>query len=359
MPHLQTSSGGSSLFKVARVLRILRLLRVLRALRVVAKITAKAIETQAPNEVEEVEEAETEFLLVDEAFDRAVELIEQKVYNDLLERALRLEQSSFYSFTEVEQQRMLAVFDMFSFGRGIHRANVIAALRRFGCKVTVSSARFLIQEFSADAVGSFRNEFSLQIFATMCARAQVIAKYEPPGAAATEESAVQKYKGLSVIECRSLVEVFDQVDAPLSRGKAAIKVENLFFGEMPLDGLIDKSQLFAAIKNGGYNPTLQEMNDYMRVFDPNGTGWISKADYLVIMGRCPTAEVPGSCASLSLYLCPDAAALCRVRSRRSNTLRSCSSLTCTTRTEEVSYHSTSSRHSCGGSTSTCAKARRR
>ncbi len=86
-----------------------------------------------------------------------------------------------------------------------------------------------------------------------------------------DQVAQTKFKGLSVIEVRALSEVFDQVDGPQPRSKG-YKAPGAFFNDAPLDGLIDKTQLFAAIKNGGYNPTLQEMNDYMKAFDASGTG---------------------------------------------------------------------------------------
>ena len=196
----------------------------------------------------------------------------------------------------------------------LHRMDLYAALRRFGCKVNVSQARFLTHEFDTEGKGTF----SLKQFICLAARAQVVAKYEPRPDMSEDGSAIDlaapvkpagmlvvppPHRGLSMIEVRALVDVFDELDegapaASTSTSKASLQLRDLkakhtpdtLFASFPNDGLLDKAGLVTAIRNGGYNPTLMEVKEYMATYDPQNTGWVTKQDFLIIMGRVPTAQ---------------------------------------------------------------------
>jgi Ca2+-binding EF-hand superfamily protein len=194
-------------------------------------------------------------------------MLEARILEDLVKRALRIEQPSWYHFNEAEKLKIEGVYNMFTVSRALHRADVMAALRRFGCKVNTSQARFLIHEFDHDGKGVF----SLSQFTSICARAQVVAAYEPPAGSESADTNV-KQRGLSMIEVRALVDVFDEIDSRKNKSRKASPGEHFLFSDFANDGLIDKQQLVMAIKNGGYNPTLGEMNDYMNTFDPQDSG---------------------------------------------------------------------------------------
>ena len=273
--------------RVVRILRLARLGRVARAVRVVTKIMGdmKEIADEAPDEEEATPDE-----LADIMANRAVDMIEQLIMEDGIERARRLEQHSWYHFSRSDRKAIEVVYNMFTVGEELHRMDLYAALRRFGCKINISQARFLIQEFDVDGSGTF----SLKQFARICARAQVVAKFEPKGFNAPDLSGVDKqhvppaHRGLSMIEVRALVDVFDEMDE--RKIKPRKNRDHVLFSDFPGDGLIDKQQLVVAIKNGGYNPTLTEIQEYMETYDPTGSGWITKQDFLIIMGRVPTSQ---------------------------------------------------------------------
>ena len=119
---------------------------------------------------------------------------------------------------------------------------------------------------------------SLKQFIGLCARAQLLQSSEegPYGKAG-------RSKGLSMTEVRALVDVFDSVDQRPGGRIGAVP-------HFPGDGLLERDQLATAIQLGGYNPTQTEVDDHMKTFDTDGTGWVTKQEYLLIMGRLPTSQ---------------------------------------------------------------------
>lgn len=289
----ESSSDYAPLIRVVRAVRLLRIFRVGRAVRVMKRLIGN--DTEEDSVVPEFSAEEMIEQHTNELEEAAFLALEKLILDDVITRALRLEQASWYHFSEAEKSRIRQVFGFFSVTKdGLHRMDMYAALRRFGCKVSVTQARFLIQEFDSDGN---RGTFSLSQFVTICARAQVVAKYEPSStgddSSTLANTAASAHRGLSMIEVRALVDVFDDVDNQKQRSQRATSSAakaTSFFTNFPGDSLINKQQLFTAIKNGGYNPTMTEMAGYMKIFDPHGTGWVSKQDFLIIMGRVPTAQ---------------------------------------------------------------------
>ena len=234
----------------------------------------------------------------------ALEKLEDSFLDDAVLRAARSERLSWYHFSQAERVQIERIFKVFRVGPSLHRTEVYAALRRFGCRVSVTQARFLVHEFDIDGSGLL----SLKQFIGLCARAQLYQSGEEnPFAANIDNASVggpdsttvgdtsataaalkkpathqHRSKGLSMIEVRALREVFDSVDA---RGGTIGSVPHF-----PNDGLLERSQLATAIQLGGYNPTQTELDEYMETFDPDGTGWITRQEFLLIMGRLPTQQ---------------------------------------------------------------------
>ena len=212
------------------MLRLLRLFRVARGVRAL-----KFIMNEIREDLEDIEEG----TFGDEGHDatpldvklaeRAIDALEGAFIADALLRGARLEQLSWYHFSAAEQEQIERIFKIFKVGPKLHRKEVYAALRRFGCKVNVTQTRFLVHEFDQDGSGLL----SLKQFIALCARAQL---YQA-GAAGLGGS---KSKGLSMIEVRALNDVFDSVD----EGAGTLGTA---FAKFPLDGLLERPQLATAI----------------------------------------------------------------------------------------------------------------
>jgi Ca2+-binding EF-hand superfamily protein len=286
-PNAEAVNHYRFLIRYVRVIRLVQLYKHVKVGRVLRHVQG-FVKEEVVEEIEMVDHSELARISMEERIEEALAFLEDMMIEDNVDRAARLQQPSWYHFNEAEKARITQVFNMFSVvkDQGMHRMDVFPALRRFGIKVNISQTRFLMREFDLEAGG--KGMFSLSQFVSICARAQVVAKYEPTIPLDQMDEVIVKHRGLSVIEVRALTEAFDQVDSELTYGG-----ENqlgIFFENFTNDGLVDKNQLHAAIKSGGYNPTISEMNDNMTIFDPQNTGWITRQDYLIIMGRVPTAE---------------------------------------------------------------------
>ena len=75
---------------------------------------------------------------------QAIDRLTDTFLADAVLRAVRLERQSWYHFGDEEQERIERIFRIFRVGPSMHRKEIYAALRRFGCHVNVTQCRFLV-----------------------------------------------------------------------------------------------------------------------------------------------------------------------------------------------------------------------